>query len=77
MLTHIIRTKTGKIMASIILGIGLSCLFKKVCKGRNCVIYKAPEPTLFNNNTYSHNEKCYTYIPITTKCHQNDNKNIQ
>ena len=35
---HLLKTKNGIIMMSIIWGFGIACLFNKVCTGRNNVI---------------------------------------
>ena len=37
---RLFKNKSGMILISIIWGLGLAALFKKVCKGRNCVIVK-------------------------------------
>ena len=68
-LEKILKTRQGRIIISIIWGLGLACLFRKVCVGRNCIIYKAPDPKHITQNIYSHNSKCYKYAIETTKCH--------
>ena len=40
---YILEDNTGRIIISIILGLGLASLFKKVCHGRNCIIIKGPQ----------------------------------
>ena len=65
---NIFNTYEGRIIISIIWGLGLSCLFRQVCKGRNCIIYKAPDPSTIKNNIYLHNSKCYKYDTETIKC---------
>tara|TARA_B100001250_G_C19388651_1_gene609513 strand:+ start:391 stop:624 length:234 start_codon:yes stop_codon:yes gene_type:complete len=61
----------GKIIISLLWGFGLACLFRKVCKGRNCIIYQAPDPNEIKKNTYIHNDKCYKYKTFPTKCGKN------
>ena len=68
MISKLIKTKNGRILISIILGLGLSSIFRKVCKDRNCIVYKAPNPKTIVNNVYKHNNKCYKYDIETTKC---------
>ena len=34
------KDKYGKIIISIIWGLGLAALFRRVCKGRNCIVIK-------------------------------------
>ena len=57
-----------RVLLSIIWGLGLSCLFRQVCKGRNCIIFKAPNPNEIRGNTYKQDDKCYTYDTVNTKC---------
>jgi len=56
------------ILLSIFWGLGLSCLFKKVCKGRNCIQYRAPPLNYVKNNTFKYNDKCYSYTPKVVSC---------
>lgn len=56
---------------SIILGLGLSCLFQKVCKDRNCLVFKAPEITKIEGKIYKYGNKCYTFSPNAQRCDQN------
>ena len=39
-----LKRDIGRIIISIIWGFGLATLFRKICKGKNCIILKAPEP---------------------------------
>ena len=41
-LNRFFESQTGKYMFSIILGIGLASLFRKVCKDKNCIVLKPP-----------------------------------
>lgn len=70
----ILSTLEGRIIVSIIWGLGLSCLFRRVCKGRNCIIYRAPNPMYIKGNVYKHNKKCYNYKTENVNC--KDYKNI-
>jgi hypothetical protein len=56
---------------SIILGFGLATLFRTVCKGKNCVILQAPPMDEIKDKIFKHNNKCYKFIPVTTKCNAN------
>jgi len=50
----------SKYVISVILGFGLATLFRKVCKDRNCLIFKAPNINNIENKTYKYDDKCYT-----------------
>ena len=65
------HTKIGRILISIILGIGLASLFRKSCEERNCIIFKAPPLEEVVNDTYSYNDKCYTFKEKAMKCGNN------
>ena len=41
-LKRLVSSDFGVKMLSIILGLGLATLFRKVCKGRNCMVFKGP-----------------------------------
>jgi hypothetical protein len=54
-----LHTKTGIIIMSVVWGLGLSCLFRQVCKGRNCIVIKAPNPKEIEGSIYKYDNKCY------------------
>lgn len=62
-------SEVGRKLFSILLGLGLSSIFRMSCKGKNCVIYSSPE---FNkeilDKVYSYEGKCYKYTPENVKC---------
>ena len=61
-------SENGKIIISIILGIGLAALFRNVCKGRNCIIkYAAPYDEI-KDAVIKHDKNCYSYKLEQTKC---------
>ena len=47
-----IHTPNGKLVISIILGIGMASLFRKICTGRNCIVFKAPDFNEVEKNIY-------------------------
>jgi len=66
--TNILKSRDVKIVFSIIWGLGLASLFRRVCKGRNCIIYRAPSPETIGGKTFGFNSKCYNYVPRLVKC---------
>jgi len=66
-----LKTPTGRIILSIIWGIGLATMFQKMCKGNDCIIYKAPSHESVINNTYFNEGKCYKYNVKKTLCNAN------
>jgi hypothetical protein len=68
MFNEIIKSRGGVIMISILWGLALSTLFQKVCKGRGCIIFNAPDYDQIRENTFKHNSKCYKFKPETVEC---------
>jgi hypothetical protein len=73
-LSKLIHTENGKILMSILLGIGLASLFRIVCKDKNCIIFHAVPLDKIKDKIYKYDSKCYKYITKSTKC--NTNKKI-
>jgi hypothetical protein len=71
MLDDLFKTASGIRLMSVIWGFGLSCLFRKVCKDRNCIVLKAPKPNNVDNQVYKYDNTCYQFIPYNTKCINN------
>ena len=71
---RLLNTKLGQFFISIILGLGLASLFRKVCKDRNCITFNGPVISEIDKKIYKHDEKCFKYSPTSAKC--NPNKKI-
>jgi len=69
-----IQSDYGKIIMSILLGFGLSTLFRKTCTGKNCMTFKGPELDKIVGETYKYGNACYNFTPNAVKC--NSNKKI-
>ena len=64
-----ITSDVGRKLFSILLGLGLSSIFRMSCKGKNCVIHASPEINKeILDKVYSYEGKCYKYIPENVKC---------
>ena len=70
------KTPSGKIIMSILLGIGIATLFRSVCDDDSCTEYLAVQPKEIKNKIFKNNGKCYTYNMETTKCDTNNSKKI-
>lgn len=46
----------------------MASFFKRSCKGRACVIVKAPNPKEITDNYYKFDDKCYKFKTDVTKC---------
>jgi len=71
---NLFKTNRGKIIVSIIMGLGLASIFKKTCVGDGCIIIKSISPYKIQDNTYRHDDKCYKYKAHSSKC---SDKNIE
>ena len=63
-----LHSRTGSIIVSIVLGLGLAALFRRACNGDNCVVVKAPKSEDVNKYYYKVQESCYKYTPYMVSC---------
>ncbi len=70
-LRRLIYGDAGKIIISIILGLGLATLFRKVCKDRDCIIFRAPNLEKIKNQIFKFDGKCYKIQENIEKCNKN------
>lgn len=73
-LDKFVHSQTGKIVMSILLGIGLASLFRSVCKGKRCKVLAAPPIEEIENQIYKFDGKCYKIEKSAVKC--DDKKTI-
>lgn len=67
-LNKFLHTYSGRYIMSVILGFGLATLFRTVCKGKNCLLFKAPPMDEIQDKVFKHQDKCYKFTPVTKKC---------
>lgn len=65
---RLLNTPLGNIFISIILGLGLATLFRKVCNDKNCIVFNGPVISDIEDKTYKHGDKCYKYSIESDKC---------
>ena len=65
---RLLHTETGRIIMSIVLGLGIASLFRKVCKDRSCIAFRAPPLKDLEKDTYKLDDKCYEYKTMSVKC---------
>jgi hypothetical protein len=68
---RLIYSPVGKIAISIMLGLGLATLFKRVCKNRNCLVFHAAPLDQIKGKIFKHNDKCYTFTEKSETCNPN------
>ena len=74
MFDRLLNSTTGKIIIAILLGIGLASLFRKVCKNKNCIIFRAPEHSELTKDIYKYDTKCYKFKEKSVSCKKNKQK---
>jgi hypothetical protein len=74
-LEKFLNTYESRIIISIIWGLGLSALFRRACKGRNCIVIRGPKPAEMHNKVFLFDNKCYKYSAETTHCSKKDTIN--
>ena len=64
-----LESKTGIIIFSVILGLGLSTIFKSCCDSNNCIVYKGPD--FETKKIIKYNRKCYEPVEQIQTCDSN------
>jgi hypothetical protein len=65
---RLLGTTTGRIVLSIILGIGFATVFRKICKDGSCIDFHGSVIGDLEEKIYQHDEKCYKYTTVASKC---------
>ena len=68
---RLLYTNAGKYIISVILGIGLASLFQKVCKDKDCVVFRGPIISEVDGKIFKHDNNCYKYDIATSLCDTN------
>ena len=63
---RLLTTPTGQILISIMLGLGLATLFRKLCTDKNCIVFNGP--VISETDIYKHDDKCLQYTMESTSC---------
>jgi hypothetical protein len=71
---RLLTTPTGIIFISMLLGLGLATLFRKVCNDKNCIVFKGPVLHEIEDKIFEENGNCYKYTLTKETC--NSNKRI-
>ena len=70
---RILYTDLGRIIMSILLGLGFATIFKKVCTDKNCMTYHGPVISEMEGKIYKHDNKCYSYSSNQVTCDKSKN----
>lgn len=67
----VLNSFQGKCIMSIILGLGLSALFRKACQKRSCLKFTMGKKEDIIDKTFKFNESCYQFDLRSVKCDTN------
>ena len=70
-INNMMYTERGKIILSIIFGLGLATLFRNYCNGKNCYNFSGPEQSELRNQIFSFDSnfnKCFMLDEENIKC---------
>jgi hypothetical protein len=70
-LRRLIYSEVGKYVMSILLGLGLATLFRKVCNDRSCLVFHAPHINKIKGQVFDFDGKCYTFEEKAERCNVN------
>jgi len=68
---RLLESSLGKIIISILLGLGLASLFQKVCNDRSCIQFNGPIISEIDGKIQQYGDSCYKYDMFHTKCDEN------
>lgn len=68
MIRKLAKNDVGKVLISIILGLGIATLFRKVCNDRDCLVIEGPPIKEVEKHIHSFDGKCYKYKAQNTSC---------
>lgn len=65
---RLIYSKFGEYVISILLGLGLATLFRKVCKDRSCLKFEGAPLNKIKDQIFKFDNKCYKFTSDIQKC---------
>jgi len=65
---RLLNTQIGVVFISIILGLGLATMFRKACKGKDCIHFNGPPSSDIDGKVYHFGDDCYKYTLVSAKC---------
>jgi len=65
---RLLYSPIGVTMISILLGLGLATLFRKVCTEKNCIKFSGPVIKDVEGKVFKYDDKCYKYELQPAKC---------
>lgn len=67
---NLLYTEEGNMIASAVMGLGLSFLFVPICKNTECIDFVAPNMYEEHNKQYRIQDDCFKNTVIPVKCEE-------
>jgi hypothetical protein len=55
-------------LMSIVIGFGIACMFRPLCKGPECLIVRGPPISDLRGSVYQFGSKCVEFTPKPVEC---------
>jgi hypothetical protein len=68
---RLLNNEYGRIIISIILGLGLATLFRRACSDGKCIEFNGPILSQIDGKIYRFDERCYKYDAEAARCNPN------
>lgn len=72
-----LHSRAGRIIVSVILGLGIASLFRPMCQQRDCIDFKGPDLKDIEQNIYRYNNKCYKFKLTSRSCLESPDKQVK
>jgi len=65
---RLLYNKNGQICVSVLLGLGLASVFRRVCNDNQCRVLRAAPMENIKNKVFKVGDRCVKYIPYPIDC---------
>ena len=62
------KSSTGCLLVSCLLGLGMATMFQRVCKDSLCYIMEGPDRAEVHKSIWKSGSACYRYTSYPSKC---------
>ena len=67
-LAKLLTTDAGRIIISVLLGVGFASVFRKSCEDKDCLSFLAPPTREMRDRVFRYGGDCYKYTPSAVPC---------
>ena len=68
---RLLYSDIGRYVISILLGLGIATLFRRVCKDRSCLVFEGASINKVKDQIFKFGNKCYVFKEHGEKCDEN------